>query len=60
MIDKTILKLQGKLMFIQTKINDHLNNMQEDPFYAIPGFSLELIWNELDQVISALAAYEEA
>ena len=47
------------LMLIQTKINDNLNNMSEDPFYAMSSFSLESIWNELEIIISSLIASEE-
>ena len=47
------------LMAMQTKINDHLEFMNLDQFYAPSQFNLESWWNELEQIISALIASEE-
>ena len=55
MINKEIVKL----MTIQTKINDHLEFMNIDQFYAPSQFNLECWWNELEAIISALIASEE-
>lgn len=56
-MNKDIIKL---LMHVQTKINDHLELMKEDQYYAVPEFNLEMWWNDLEYVISALVASEEA
>lgn len=48
------------LMNLQTKMNDHLELMSEDKFYAVSQFSLEYWWNDLENIISALIASEEA
>lgn len=47
------------LMTMQTKINDHLEFMGVDQFYAPSQFNLECWWNELEVIISALIASEE-
>ena len=56
-MNKDIIKL---LMHVQTKINDHLELMKEDQYYAVPEFNLEMWWNDLEYLISALVASEVA
>tara|TARA_X000001036_G_C20292714_1_gene649025 strand:+ start:260 stop:433 length:174 start_codon:yes stop_codon:yes gene_type:complete len=48
------------LMLLQTKINDHLEIMSENMLYAVSEFNLESWWNDIEYVISVLAASEEA
>ena len=48
------------LMHLQTKINDHLEIMSENMLYAVSEFNLESWWNDIEYIISALIASEEA
>ena len=45
---------------MQTKINDHLELMKDDQYYAVSEFNLEMWWNDLEHLISALVAFEVA
>ena len=56
-MNKEIIKL---LMHMQTKINDHLELMKDDQYYAVSEFNLEMWWNDLEHLISALVAFEVA
>ena len=48
------------LIHLQRKINDHLEIMSKDMLYAVSDFNLESWWNDLEYIISALIASEEA
>ena len=44
---------------IQSDIDDILNMMKDDPYFACPKFNLEKMWNDLQNVILTLIASEE-
>ena len=54
MIDKSI----ELLMHLQTKINDHLELMEDDQYYAVSEFNLEEWWNNLEFIISLIASLD--
>ena len=54
MIDKSI----ELLMHLQTKINDHLELMKDDQYYAVSEFNLEEWWNNLEFIISLIASLD--
>jgi len=44
---------------IQTDIDDILDMMRDDPYFACPKFNLEKMWNDLQNVTLTLIASEE-
>ena len=45
---------------IQTDIDDILDMMRSDTYFACPKFNLEKMWNDLQNVTLTLIASEEA
>ena len=44
---------------IQEDIDDILNMMRDDPYFACPKFNLEKMWNDLQNIILISIASEE-
>lgn len=49
----------ARIEAIQTDINDILDLMRDDAYFACPKFNLEKMWNDLMNVTLTLIASEE-